>query len=61
MSPNSYVVDLDQAGIDAINASLASDNTCFYADYVFTVTSGGSAPYAIEFQVDVLYNVDADL
>ncbi len=60
MTPNSYIVSLTQAQLDAVNEAL-KNSTCFYADYVFNVTSGGSAPYAIEFKVDALYNVDAKL
>ena len=58
--PNSYLLELSAAQIAALNSSL-KNNSCFYADYVFTVTSGGSAPYVIEFRIDALYNVDAKL
>ena len=33
-SPNGYKIDLTQADIEKVNASLANGNTCFSADYV---------------------------
>ncbi len=61
-SPNAYKLQLTQQEIDDVNASLANDNTCFYADYQITVNPGSATPpYTVTVKIDALYNIDSDL
>jgi hypothetical protein len=59
--PNGYKLALTQDKINAVNASLADGNTCFYAEYVITNVQGNDGEYTVELKIDVLMQLDTSL